>query len=237
VVDDAKVQYGDVFVAWIMGLSMSKRAADARDHLLQHGSLTTEQLSAMGYQHPPRAIRDLRDAGATVAKGSAKSRDGKNIASYTLIEQTSVGRAGRVSIPKKFRDSVNESHDFTCGICSGKFEGRELQCDHRVPFEIGGDAGVLLIEDYLPLCASDNRSKSWSCEHCPNWVIRDPETCKTCFWAFPENYEHIETRPERRISLVFQGGEAVVADCLKEEAQDLGISIQQLAKNRIARHD
>lgn len=224
-----KAQYGDDFVVWIMRLSMSKRAARARDHLLEYETLTTEQLSAMGYEHPPRAIRDLRDAGVTVQSASVRNSTGKRIASYTLVEQMSVGRAGRVSIPKKFRDSVNAEHNYICAICAGKFEGRELQCDHRVPFEIAGDPDDLNLADYMPLCASDNRSKSWSCEHCPNWTIRDSATCMKCFWASPEEYDHVETRPERRINLVFQGDETEIADRLSEEARKRKISIQKLA--------
>ncbi|MFC9250489.1 hypothetical protein [Amycolatopsis thailandensis] len=228
-------QYDAEYIAWIKGLPMSKRAAQARDHLLEHGSLTTEQLSVMGYEHPPRAIRDLRDAGATVVTGSARNSAGKRIASYTLVPQMSTGRTGRVSIPKKFRDSINKEYGYRCAICSGKFEGRELQCDHRVPFGVGGDSVTLDAADFMPLCASDNRSKSWSCEHCPNWTVRDPDVCSKCFWAFPGGYEHVETRPERRVSLTFQGDEVVVFDNLKDFADRQRMSVQDLIKDNLGK--
>ncbi|WET78700.1 helix-turn-helix domain-containing protein [Amycolatopsis sp. QT-25] len=229
----AKAQYDAEYVAWIKGLPMSKRAAQARDHLLEHGSLTTEQLSGMGYEHPPRAIRDLRDAGATVTTSSARNGVGKRIASYTLVPEMSVGRTGRVSIPKKFRDLINEEHGYKCAICAGKFEGRELQCDHRIPFGIAGDSATIDAANFMPLCASDNRSKSWSCERCPNWTERDPEVCGTCFWAFPGNYEHVETRPERRVSITFQGDEVSVFNSLKEAASRRQVSVQNLIKDTV----
>lgn len=96
-------EYSDEFVAWITALPMSGRAAKARDHLLKFGSLTTEQLAGMGYAHPPRAVGDLQDAGATIARDLAKNAKGKSIRRYTLVERMVPGKAGRVSIPKKFR--------------------------------------------------------------------------------------------------------------------------------------
>lgn len=223
------VEYSDEFIEWARGLKKSKRAGRCLEHMLEYGTLTTEQLSEMGYEHPPRAIRDLRDAGVIVNRANVKSSNGRNIAQYTLVAQRSVGRTGRTGIPKKFREQVNASKDNHCGICNGMFEPRELQCDHRVPFEIGGDPDSLQVEEWMPLCASCNRSKSWSCEHCPNWVIRDPETCAGCFWAHPENYSHVETRPERRLNLTFQGTEETSAyDSLVAKAQEDGTNAQSV---------
>ena len=40
----------------------AKRARTVIDHLLKHGSVTTEELQSIyGYDHPPRAIRDVRE--------------------------------------------------------------------------------------------------------------------------------------------------------------------------------
>lgn len=224
-------RYSAEFVAWITALPMSKRAAQARDHLLEYGSLTTEQLSAMGYVHPPRAIGDLKDAGATIKRASVRSSDGKLIGQYTLIEEITTGKAGRINIPKAFREELNRRHGFQCAICNGRFEGRELQADHRVPFIVGGDRAKLDIADYMPLCASDNRSKSWSCEHCANLELKHVDVCESCFWAHPEDYSHVAMRQERRFVVVFQGDEAYGADEFIKEVKRRGEEIDARIKH------
>ena len=42
----------------------NKRARIVIEHILQHGSISTEELKALyGYNHPPRAAKDVRDEG------------------------------------------------------------------------------------------------------------------------------------------------------------------------------
>ncbi|MGW4196656.1 HNH endonuclease signature motif containing protein [Streptomyces sp. NPDC005004] len=231
------MNYSEEFIAWITALPMSSRAAKARDHLLEFGSLTTEQLTAMGYVHPPRAIGDLQDAGATIARQNVKNSAGKSIRQYTLVEEMTAGKAGRVNIPKKFRDDLNREFDNKCGICNGVFEGRELQADHRIPFIVGGDKSELRLEDYMPLCASDNRSKSWSCEHCANLSVKDETVCKSCFWASPLEYTHVATRQERKLDIVFQGMEIEVYESLKDEANSRGESVGDFVKRMLGGRD
>ncbi len=214
---------------------MSKRAAIVRDHILEHGAVTTDTLATVyGYGHPPRAKRDLIDAGAGVETRMI-TVDGKRMAEYFFTGVADKNAAGRVMIPKKFADELKESHGFRCAVCTGLFAGRELQADHRVPFAVGGDKPTMAYEDFMPLCASDNRAKSWSCEHCPNWTIKDVETCETCFWAHPEQYEHVETRQERRINLTFQGSETDLADKIIAESNARGVTAQSIVKEKISR--
>ena len=44
----------------------NRRAAAAVQIMLEKGSVTTDDLSRLGYNHPPRAIGDVRDAGIPV---------------------------------------------------------------------------------------------------------------------------------------------------------------------------
>jgi len=45
----------------------AKRAKTVIDHILKHGQITTEELKDIyGYNHPPRAIRDVREQGIPV---------------------------------------------------------------------------------------------------------------------------------------------------------------------------
>ena len=57
------------------------------------------------------------------------------------------------------------------------------------------------------LNTSANRAKSWTCEHCKNWVIREKNICLRCFWASPEDYDHVAGRVEKVISIAFTGNE------------------------------
>lgn len=212
--------FNEDFVNKLMALPVSARAAKARDALLEHGSVSTEQLSDMGYNHPPRAIADLKEAGVSVATGSTISRTGKRIAVYTLVPEITEGRKSRVALPKKFREELNAANDNRCAICSGKYENRELQADHRIPFWIAGDAEKLDHLDYMPLCASDNRSKSWSCEHCPNFVTKDASFCRGCFWAHPENYSHVAGVQERRLVITGQGQDGEILSVIEKAASD-----------------
>ncbi len=54
---------------------------------------------------------------------------------------------------------------------------------------------------------SVNRAKSWTCEHCGNWIRKDREFCLRCFWAHPEKYEHVAGKDARIISIIFTGDE------------------------------
>ena len=82
-----------------------------------------------------------------------------------------------------------------------------LQVDHRIPCEIAGEQDEQNIERYMLLSPSANRAKSWTCEHCENWERKDNEFCVRCFWAYPENYEHIAGKYQKVISIVFTGDE------------------------------
>jgi hypothetical protein len=63
--------YSDEFAAWVRGRRVSGRAEKARELLLAHGTVTTGDLAALGYDHPPRAIADLKDAGIARVKAVA----------------------------------------------------------------------------------------------------------------------------------------------------------------------
>ena len=62
----------------------NKRARIVIDHILEYGHITTEELEKdYGYNHPPRAARDVREAGIPLETFRLKSKDGeRNIAAY-----------------------------------------------------------------------------------------------------------------------------------------------------------
>lgn len=105
-------------------------------------------------------------------------------------------------------------------------EERLLQIDHRIPYEIGGEQEEN-IDCYMLLSPSANRAKSWTCEHCPNWTIKDIELCRNCFWAHPENYSHIAGREERQIVITFSDNE------IEDYNQLISLVGKEKAENKI----
>src|SRR5205085_7695874 len=107
--------------------------------------------------------------------------------------------------------------------------------DHRVPYQISGDLEPIPhLKDYMLLCGSCNRAKSWSCEHCENWLqIRKPELCVQCYWGSPENYLHIALQQMRRIDLTWSGKEVKSYDAIKKMAKKKNIELPELLKEII----
>ena len=122
----------------------NKRARVVIDHILQHGSISTQELKEIyGYNHPPRAAKDVRDEGIPLETFVIKGADGRSIAAYRFGDPATVrhGReGGRRSFSKSFKRSLYQRANGRCAICNGQFVARELQIDHRVPYEIDGDA-------------------------------------------------------------------------------------------------
>jgi len=200
-----------------------KRSRVVVDHILEHGSITTEDLENYGYKHPPRAIRDVREQGLPLEMFWTKNSAGRKIAGYRFgnVEAIRHDRLeGRRILSKEFHEQVCDLYKSKCGICLTSYESRYLQLDHRVPYEVGGAPETPEIREYMPLCGSCNRAKSWSCEHCANWLgKKDPTICSTCYWASPEDYDHVAMRQMRRLDVVWEGKEVgdfeAVADAAK----------------------
>ncbi|MDQ6704147.1 MAG: helix-turn-helix domain-containing protein [Pseudomonadota bacterium] len=64
----------------------AKRARTVIDHILEHGIITNEDLSERyGYDHPPRAIRDVREHGIPLITHRITSpKTGRQIGAYTF---------------------------------------------------------------------------------------------------------------------------------------------------------
>jgi hypothetical protein len=131
-----------------------------------------------------------------------------------------------------------EKYGPKCNIYMQSFPIRELQIDHRIPFEIAGDSvdSSNNIEEYMLLCASANRSKSWSCEHCLNWEHKEIATCKACYWAYPELYEHIAMRNVRRIDLLWSDEEITEYNKVIEGAEENQIDAPEYVKTLLRKH-
>jgi hypothetical protein len=65
----------------------AKRPKAVLDHILQYGFVTTEELKERyGYNHPPRAARDVRELGIPLETFRVTGGDGRKIAAYKFGE-------------------------------------------------------------------------------------------------------------------------------------------------------
>lgn len=190
----------------------SKRPKTVIDHILKHGYITSQELKDLyGYNHPPRAIRDVRELGIPVITSRQVGDDGRSIAVYKFGDPTKVQpiskTEGRTVLSKTLKQALIEKYGSKCFVYQEYMDERYLQIDHRIPYEIAGEQDEKNCELFMLVSPSANRAKSWTCEHCINWERKDPVFCVKCFWAHPENYSHIAGKQERMIQVIFTGDE------------------------------
>jgi len=213
----------------------AKRARTVIQHILAHGHISNEDLKeTYGYNHPPRAAGDVRELGIPLETFKVRDSEGRSIGAYRFGDLANIdGRkqGGRRTFSKGLKKTLFAASGGRCQGCDTAYASRYLQIDHRVPYEVGGDDGGLDEdpEDYMLLCASCQRSKSWSCERCPNWR-GDPDVCGGCYWADPSDYTHIATVPERRLVVVWRGDEVAAYDALAAAAAEDGLDTQEWLK-------
>lgn len=190
-----------------------KRPRIVIQHILKHGYVTTEELEQLyGYQHAPRAARDVRELGIPLVTYHTKSSDGRTIGAYKFGDLTKIGlnyskKLGRTALSKALKKALLEKYGSKCFIYMQSMDEAMLQIDHRIPYEIGGEEDHGDIDQFMLVSPSANRTKSWTCEHCSNWKRKEVAFCISCFWAHPEDYTHVADRQERRIILTFTGNE------------------------------
>lgn len=233
-----KKKLPEAFLAQLRAVK-AKRPRTVIEHILEHGSITTEQLKDLGYNHPPRAARDVRELGIPLVTTRVAGSDGRMIAAYEFgdPDQLVAGLKGRTAISKRFKRELMDEHGSRCAVCGLDFEERYLQVDHRIPVEVGGDEedSARNVEDYLLLDGGCNRAKSWSCENCPNFVERVPDVCRSCYWACPDGvHEHVATIAERRATLVWRADEVHDYADLATAAEEAGIPLPDYLKLRLS---
>ena len=190
----------------------AKRPKTVIQYILEHGYVTTEDLKQLGYEHAPRAARDVREQGIPLETFRVKDTTGKTIAAYRFgdyskIEDKLSKVTGRTVLSSALKKALIDKYGSKCFIYLQSMEERLLQVDHRVPYEIGGEQDSQNIDCYMLLSPSANRAKSWTCEHCPNRTQKNIDFCIQCFWAHPENYTHIAGKQQRQIVITFSGDE------------------------------
>jgi len=215
----------------------AKRPKTVLEHILQYGYITTDDLKEKyGYDHPPRAVRDVRECGIELETFCMKKSNGRRMAAYRLTENQLIekSKSGRRQFPKPFKQALLDRDGAQCALCGGIFSGNMLQIDHRVPYEVGGDKDKNLPldpKDFMLVCGSCNRTKSWECEHCQNWKThKSVDICSTCLFSSPQNYQHIAMNPRRRLTLTWEGEKVQDYDNLMKEALEAHLTLSEYVK-------
>lgn len=218
----------------------SHRPKTVINHIIKHGLISTEDLKeTYGYNHPPRAAGDVRDQGIPLETFKVTGKDGRKIAAYrfgdpSLIEDGKLG--GRKILPKLLKKQLVEQFGARCTITSEKYDESHLQIDHRIPYRISGDDATTErnSDDFMLLSGAAQRQKSWACEHCENFIsAKKIATCKSCYWAYPENFTHVGMKEERRVDLVFTGKEINLYKKIEEKSIQNNSKIQDEIKKLI----
>ena len=166
-----------------------KRARFVIDTILEKGYCSTEDLKNAGYEHAPRAARDVRELGIPLETYKIKDSTGKSIAAYRFGDWEEAKRknqlsktSGRTQLTEKLKNALLEHYGARCNLYGEEYPARLLQPDHRIPYEIGGDPENMMdLDRFMLLSPSANRDKSWACEHCENWSKKDISMCKECY--------------------------------------------------------
>ena len=216
-------------------LVTAKRARTVIDHILQHGQVTTEELrDVYGYDHPPRAVREAGIPLDTVRITSPQT--GRRIGAYRFGDPNEIRRGrigGRSAFSKAFKEDLVSYYGSRDAFTGERIDARYLQIDHRVPYEVAGERvhDEAERDEYMLLDASSQRTKSWSCEQCPNWnVHHDEEMCRSCFWAFPDDYKHIAGEDVRRVHVEWRGTEVIAFERLRARAAREDTTVADLLK-------
>ncbi len=218
----------------------AKRPRTMIEHILKHGHITTEEISEIyGYNHPPRAIRDVREHGIPIETYRVTASDGRSIAGYRFGDPSQIPNpnlAGRTVFSRQLKTLLIEAHGEICNIYLEATPEQELQIDHRVPFHIAGSQISESMEDYQLLCPSANRMKSWSCENCSNWLEMKARVCHTCYWAYPETYQHVAMRDVRRLDLIWSGDEVTEYESLRKRTERNRLEMASYVKKLLRSH-
>lgn len=96
-----KSQYPREFLEKLKTVT-AKRAKTVIDHILHYGSISTEELKeTYGYDHPPRAVRDVREQGIPIETFTITGKNNRKIAAYRFgsPDKIEAGKSGEAKSP------------------------------------------------------------------------------------------------------------------------------------------
>lgn len=163
-------EYSSEFLALLESVT-AKRPRTVIRHILKNGYITSQELKDVyGYNHPPRAIRDVREYGIPLVTYRVQGTDGRSIAAYKFGNpndaKNSLSKAsGRTVLSKALKQALIEKYGAKCFIYLEKMDDAVLQVDHRVPYEIGGEHDEKDIEYFMLLIINARCSSLFKTVH------------------------------------------------------------------------
>ena len=238
ILDEIKLKSGQIISKEFYDKLMSvdgKRARFVIDHIIEYGQCSTEDIKNAVYEHAPRAKRDVVEAGIPIDTKRGIDSSGRRMAVYILGDwdnykkQNSIAKTkGRNNLSDKLKSKLIQENGPYDMLYGEEFPEELLQIDHRIPFEIGGDPEEMLdTSHFMLLSPSGNRAKSWACENCINWSKKDIDMCKTCYFANPENYEHVSGTIEKRLDIIFKGQNLEIYNKILEISDENSINLTE----------
>ena len=113
----------------------AKRPQTVINHILKNGYITSEELkNTYGYNHPPRAVRDVREYGIPIVTYRVIGTDGRRIAAYKFgnpadIKNNLSKSAGRTILSKELKHALIEKYGSKCFIYLESMDESILQVD------------------------------------------------------------------------------------------------------------
>lgn len=99
-----------------------KRPRTVIQHILKNGYITTQELKDdYGYNHPPRAARDVRELGIPLVTYRVPGPDGRKIAAYKFGDPNEAKNmlskvSGRTVLSKALKQALVEKYGPKCFI-------------------------------------------------------------------------------------------------------------------------
>ncbi len=97
----------------VLNAVTNKRARFVIDTILEKGFCSTEDLKNRGYEHAPRAARDVRELGIPLETFKIKDSMGKNIAAYRFGDWEEAKKvnplaktSGRTQLTEKLKSAL-----------------------------------------------------------------------------------------------------------------------------------
>lgn len=115
------VEYPQYFIDKLKSVQ-SKRPKTVIEHILRHGFITSQEIKDLyGYNHPPRAIRDVREHGIPIITYSVTGTDGRKIAAYKFGNPCEISKnisknKGRTVLSKAIKMALIEKYGPKCFI-------------------------------------------------------------------------------------------------------------------------
>ncbi len=162
---------------------------------LEQGFVTKQDCYGMGFD--PVVTRDLTKHGLVFY-----SQRGQILLD---LGASNASLGGFSTLPSRQRDALLADAHFTCVFCRKQYERKFLTADHRVPHRVAGNSltDAEGLQAYQVACYPCNNRKQQGCRACTNQqTTKDIAKCRTCYWAYPDKYEHIAGKHERRLTLV-----------------------------------